>query len=251
MSIIYKNHCLVLESLSHIPPEHHKDAFTCPHCLVFAHQEWYGRLGGQKIHFSDNGQIYFPGIPISMPINTLDGEELDAAICVRCGNYTLWRNKEPIHPRMRSSPPPHSDLPDKLKETYDRASDVAEISSPAAAAMLRLLIETFTNDLLEDEKGRTLSENIDKLVKKGLSPDTKTSFEAVRIIGNNAVHSGKIIVNDEDGIDDKQVVRQLFGLINLIVADVITRPKMIADVSKLAQDLQNDKPYGGPKSGAP
>ncbi|WP_149029668.1 hypothetical protein [Paraburkholderia fungorum] len=49
--------------------------------------------------------------------------------------------------------------------------------------------------------------------------------DGVRVIGNNAVHPGKM-----DRADVEEVSSSLFALVNLIVENRITQPKMVADV---------------------
>lgn len=51
------------------------------------------------------------------------------------------------------------------------------------------------------------------------------SLDAVRVIGNNAVHPG--VMDPEDVAD---VCNSLFALVNVIVEDRITRPKMVEAV---------------------
>ncbi len=72
------------------------------------------------------------------------------------------------------------------------------------------------------EKGKNINDDIRSLVeKKKLSGIAIKIADTVRITGNNAVHPGKI--SDED-IDN--LAGNMFGLINAIVEETITKPKI-------------------------
>ncbi|RKP56345.1 DUF4145 domain-containing protein [Pararobbsia silviterrae] len=97
------------------------------------------------------------------------------------------------------------------------------MSPRAACALLRVSIEKLCNVLKAE--GHSLNDKIGDLVRRGLPEQTKQSLDAVRVIGNNAVHPG-VMSND----DVAEVSTILFALVNYIVDDRITRPKMAAQV---------------------
>ncbi len=66
---------------------------------------------------------------------------------------------------------------------------------------------------------------IGDLVKDELPSRAQQAFDAVRVIGNEAVHPGEI-----DLRDDLDTVLTLFKLLNLIVEKVITEPKEIDQI---------------------
>jgi len=49
-----------------------------------------------------------------------------------------------IHPRKLTAPIPHSDMPDDVKEIYEEARNISDISPRAAAALLRVALEKLT-----------------------------------------------------------------------------------------------------------
>jgi hypothetical protein len=75
-----------------------------------------------------------------------------------------------------------------------------------------------------------------------ISPAIQRALDAVRVIGNEAVHPGTMDLHD-----DRSVVNSLFGLINFIVEKMITEPKEIDQIysllpaGKLAGIAQRDQ----------
>ncbi|WP_284506464.1 DUF4145 domain-containing protein [Caballeronia sp. GAWG1-5s-s] len=73
--------------------------------------------------------------------------------------------------------------------------------------------------------GDSINAQIGDLVKQGMPAQIQQALDVVRVVGNNAVHPGKM-----DPEDVAEISASLFALVNLIVEDRITRPKMVADV---------------------
>lgn len=80
-------------------------------------------------------------------------------------------------------------------------------------------METLVNEL-ESGSG-SLNDKIGRLVEKGLHPKIQKALDAIRVIGNNAVHPGEI------NADDPTTVSALYGLLNLIVEEMIEKPKHV------------------------
>jgi len=114
-------------------------------------------------------------------------------------------------------------MPEEALRDYDEARAVSSQSPRAACALLRVCIERLCTFL--EAKGDSLNEQIKYLVANGLPPMIQQALDAVRVIGNNAVHPGVMSPDDVEAVSDS-----LFALVNLIVEDRITRPKMVADV---------------------
>jgi hypothetical protein len=72
------------------------------------------------------------------------------------------------------------------------------------------------------ENGKDINADIAALVKKGLEVEVQQALDVVRVIGNNAVHPGKI-----DLKDDKETALTLLSLINMIVERRIAGPKKL------------------------
>ncbi|MFB9160336.1 DUF4145 domain-containing protein [Chromobacterium violaceum] len=225
-------------------PDFTKDAFTCPHCNVYAHMRW------------------------SLLRPTLDLPELALfqASCQRCDDSSLWlcqnQGNELVtiifaHREGKAAPPhgravrifptdcqapmPNSDLPDDCLEDYMEARSIAELSPRGAAALLRLVIQKLCKHF--GEPGKDINSDIGSLVQKGLPKKLQEALDVVRVVGNEAVHPGEI-----DFQDDAEVVFVLFSLINLIVEKMITEPKEYAAIyqslpaKKIAGIEQRDKP---------
>ena len=157
-------------------------------------------------------------------------------MCGHCKQWTLWtsyigtqceidgrRVGDLIYPRKLTSPLPHKDLPESCKAEYEEARQVLEFSPRAAAALLRLNLQRLCKEL--GAKGDNINQDIGALVKKGLDRRVQQALDIVRITGNNAVHPGVM-----EGTDDKSMVEKLFTLVNLIVEEMITKPKELAEL---------------------
>ena len=185
------------------PPKYKSEQFHCLYCQVFALQEWPGIIP----HDSEY-----------LDVICIEKAEVEVSICVHCESTTFWLAEKIIYPPTRTAPQANSDLPDDVKQVYDEASAIADQSSRAACALLRLAVEMLLKHL--GETGST-NESIGNLVKKGLDPKVQQSLDIVRITGNNAVHPGEIDFGDTTD------VQALFNLINVIAGVLITQPKQI------------------------
>lgn len=79
-----------------------------------------------------------------------------------------------------------------------------------------------------NELGETgpIDKMIGSLVKKGLSATVQKALDAVRVLGNKAVHPGQISFD----VDDKSTAETLMKLLNIITERLITEPKEIDSI---------------------
>ena len=198
----------------YISPSFNQRAFHCPHCHVFAHQEWYDAR-----------------------LNTRTGNYINSlhlAYCAQCMKYSCWINEKIVYPSCVAAPPAADDMPQPVLEYYEEARSIARHSPRATAALLRLAAKKLCEWLGEDEQN--LYRAIGNLRKKGLSEAVVRSLDTVRIVGNEGgAHEGQIDLTNED---DAEVVGRLFHLINIIVEKTITEPKYI---EKTFGSLPEDK----------
>lgn len=198
-------------------PELNKDAFNCPLCNAYASFKW-------------------------MIIEVFNGSEMETiafsvAKCRRCDEWTLWTNETKtiahgpevvgnlIYPLKLTSPLAHNDLPEPCRSEYEEARNVLPFSTRAAAALLRLCIQKLCKEL--GGKGKNINEDIGSLVRKGLDEKIQKALDIVRVTGNNAVHPGIMEIQD-----DKELVDNLFKLVNMIVEETITKPNEINQIFK-------------------
>jgi hypothetical protein len=182
------------------PPVFEAKEFHCPRCGVFASQSWWAVLIQHKS----------PPHPFG----------LSASFCSHCQDYCLWWKETLLLPSASPAPPPSRDLPASCRQDYEEARAVLTVSPRAAAALLRLCLQRLMIEL--GEEGGNLNDDIASLVGKGLPGFVQKALDFCRVLGNNAVHPGEL-----EMADDSAVVHSLFEMINLIVADRITRPREI------------------------
>jgi hypothetical protein len=131
-----------------------------------------------------------------------------------------------IFPERISNVLPNPDLPKDIKEDFEEARLIVFKSPRGAAALLRLCIQKLCGHL--GETGKSINEDIKGLVKKGLPETIQKALDIVRVIGNEAVHPGKL-----DLKDDVDTANKLLKLVNFIANHMITEPK---EIKKLFND---------------
>jgi hypothetical protein len=189
--------------MPYIGPEYTKTAFNCPHCNAFAKQHW------RQLHIT---------VQVSHTLGT-------AALCDHCNDFSIWVNKFMVYPVVDGVPNPHADMPQDIAIDYNEARSIASRSPRSAAALLRLAIEKLTDALLGDDKGKDLNDNIRILVQRGLPGRVQKALDLLRVIGNNAVHPGKIELTD-----NRKMANSLFDILNMIVDNMITEPRKISEM---------------------
>lgn len=125
---------------------------------------------------------------------------------------------EMVLPVSEGGPRPHVEMPPDVRGDYEEARSIVNRSPRGACALLRLAVQKLCKDL--GEKGKNINEDIAALVKNGLPVEAQQALEALRVIGNNAVHPGEL-----DLKDDAATASQLFNLLNFIVQDRISEPR--------------------------
>jgi hypothetical protein len=143
--------------------------------------------------------------------------------CYNCDQIAVWVCEQMIYPQRGEAPPANPDLPPDIAQDYNEASSVLDLSPRGAAALLRLSIQKLCKHL--GESGSNINKDIGALVKKGLDPRVQKSLDAVRVIGNHAVHPGTIDLHD-----DRATAENLFRLVNIIADILISQPKQIDEV---------------------
>lgn len=192
--------------IPYMQPTFRDTSFNCPFCNAYAKQSWY--------------QLYYHTGSTLTKI-----EHSYACLCSHCGKYSIWHLEKMIHPDFSGVESPNDDLEEDIKRDYLEAASIVQKSPRGAAALLRLAIQKLCIQL--EEKGKDLNTDIGNLVKKGLLVRVQQSLDALRVIGNEAVHPGVL-----DLRDDTKTASSLFKLINFIAEKMITEPKEIEKIYK-------------------
>jgi len=200
--------------MKHIAPTLNLKSFHCPHCGVLSEQTWSNR--GVTCGYTQK-QPNGNNVPSSYPL-----ENTSVAKCTNCNLFSLWHNEKMVYPLTGNVEMANPDLPEDIKNDYNEAKDIVNISPRGSAALLRLAIQKLCMHL--GEKGKNINDDIASLVKKGLPQTMQQALDSVRVIGNNAVHPGKIDLNDK--VD---VAYALFGFVNVICEVLISQPKKIQE----------------------
>lgn len=148
---------------------------------------------------------------------------LSLSQCFRCEKFAVWVYESLVYPTAKAGDPPNDDLPADVLRDYEEARGILNESPRGAAALLRLGVQKLCKHL--GETGKNINNDIASLVTKGLRPMVQQSLDAVRVIGNEAVHPGSL-----DLRDDRDTALKLLRLVNLIAQQMITHPKEAAEV---------------------
>lgn len=210
-----------------------QDAFVCPSpmCSAYSQQNWYWLLAESIDQFA-------PRLTKEERIDYLKKEHLafklkgfserqgydlsgcHLAVCARCNKPSIWVAGKRIYPTVRTAPRPIADMPTGVRDDFEEAASIAHLSPRGAAGLLRLALEKLCHHLGDPNK--KIDTNIKAFVADGLSIKVQQALDAVRVIGNEAVHPGEM-----DLRDDQETVDILFSLVNLIVQSMITEPKHV------------------------
>lgn len=250
-------------------PSVRERAFNCPFCNAFSAQTWFNILAD---HCGANGEM--PAVferqdlavlsamskpdalrfkrvsafinrkaillPASHTIGVSVLGNVYAAQCHHCDDISIWVADKLVHPVSIGVSLPNEDMPDDIKADFEEARSVFVASPRASAALLRLCIQKLCIHL--GETTGKIDSDIASMVKKGLNPLVQQSLDIVRVIGNESVHPGSIDLND-----DRETAEQLFTIVNIIVMQMISQPKIVNDMyarlpaAKLQGIQQRDK----------
>lgn len=161
--------------------------------------------------------------PPEKNLKVRDVRNIHLSTCFTCKKITVWIGDNIVYPANGEAPSPNEDLPEAILIDYREASAILNTSPRGAAALIRLCIQKLCQHL--DQPGENLNQDIASLVKAGLDVRVQRALDAVRVIGNNAVHPGEIDLND-----DRATAASLFRLLNLIADKMISEPKHVDEV---------------------
>lgn len=199
------------------PPRFKEEGFQCPHCGVFARQEWYEVSFEERLGLDE----------VSLP------ESISLSQCENCSKHSVWVDEKMIYPLSSPAPSPLEDMPEDIRDDFLEASKIVEMSPRSATALLRLALQKLIWYL--GEGGEDIDEGIENLRKKGLDEKIQKALKSVRVIGEEAIPPGQI-----DQSDDTETALVLFNLLNLIVDSLITQPRRVDEILEKLPDTQKD-----------
>lgn len=203
--------------MNYVAPEHGKQAFNCPHCHAYAQMVWTSLYDkNRNLTQLEMAKCTIPNCrKHSLWMRQFGQEEQQAA-----GLGALFKEVSFImlYPLTATAPMPSEDLPEDCKWEYLEARDIAARSPRGAAALLRLSLQMLCKNL--GLPGKNINDDIQTLVNdRNLSEMVQQALDAIRVVGNNAVHPGELDIHDEP-----ETVGILFELVNIIVDEMISKP---------------------------
>ncbi|WP_460367272.1 DUF4145 domain-containing protein [Pseudomonas sp. Tul1A2] len=252
--------------MKYISPSIQETAFNCPHCGALAKQFWSNLF--IDVYSDDKplprliDKAFLDGLDLSDIKDTAEREKLHSLFvqlaegtpfidvkddgtylrrqirncnvsnCFNCKKISIWIYDKLMYPVVGNIVPANSDMSEDIRRDYEEAGSILNQSPRGAAALLRLAIQKLCKEL--GQPGENINEDIKSLVAAGLDARVQQSLDAVRVIGNSAVHPGKIDIRD-----DRATAEALFKLLNLIVDKTISEPKHIKEIyESLPQNLR-------------
>lgn len=237
-----------------VSPSVNETAFNCPHCEALAKQFWYEAyaqpiksdsypfiISAEKLQnltfdhienqddradFKAWAERASKGVPFWEDTSKHVMKSLTNLCfsqCYNCNEIAIWISDRLVYPQRGEAPQANPDLPADIRRDYDEASTILDLSPRGAAALIRLGIQKLCKEL--GQPGENINADIKALVAGGLDPRVQKALDAVRVIGNNAVHPGQI-----DLRDDRATAESLFRLMNLIAEKMISEPKHVDEV---------------------
>ncbi|MCL2038643.1 DUF4145 domain-containing protein [Candidatus Saccharibacteria bacterium] len=205
-----------MKKQEYVPAEYAKAEFNCVYCGVFAEQQWASL-------FATGSQADRPGDVPTFSEHL--GNDYAVSKCKHCKKCILWLAKKIIIPKSIPVECPNDDLSDEVKELYNEAALVLADSPRAAAALLRLALQTLLVELGGNAK-KTIHENIGEFVKTDkIDARLQKAADSLKVIGNNGAHPGEI-----DLVAEPEKVEKMFSLINYIADRMITQPKELDEM---------------------
>lgn len=188
------------------PPSQGAAAFNCPLCGVYAHHTWYPKVLAAN--------------PSPGTAHLYLDDPYTVARCHACQGVTVWEGDRIVIPLIGGGAMPHPDMPANVREDFEEARQVVNLSPRASCALARLALQKLCVHL--GQTGDNVNADIAALVQEGLPVEIQQSLDVVRVVGNNAVHPGEL-----DLSDDRETALALFGLINFVVDRMISQPRQI------------------------
>ncbi|MFE2772301.1 DUF4145 domain-containing protein [Microbacterium resistens] len=216
-------------------PEDESNSFVCPKCgdksrylevpLLYSVRQAHNI---SYAHFNDDKEQSFTGNQLIEPDWAY--RQWTASVCLGCRRSSVYRNGQLIYPSPTASTTPHPDLCDSARQLFVEATAVSALSPRAAAALARAAMETQLKHLLPGSSARDLQQRVGE-VQKHVRPATWKLLTTLRVVGNDALHSGSddTVALDLSGADTS-LLDPLLGAINLLVEEMVTHPRTADEI---------------------
>lgn len=201
-------------------PGYKKSAFTCPNCSTYSKHDWVGEKVNETF-----GQ--FAG-RYSTSGNKEIINEIWLCKCQSCGYISFWYKEQLAWPLNTNVEAPSDEMADDIKDLYNEARSIVQLSPKGACAILRLALQKLCNRLAEQDEKKKIDGAIKKLVENGLPTTLQKAMDTVRIVGDEAVHPGEINIDD-----NKEIAIAMFRLINIIIEKMVVEPNEIDELYNL------------------
>lgn len=224
-------------------PELNKKRFICPKCDAYAAQNWY------ELQYSStlSGAFYSFPLDDENSAGTRGGPRSKSrwsfCVCASCEKGSMWRGEQMIYPQASFAPIPSEDMPDDVKSLYVEAGAVAAVSPRAGAAMARATLERLLKELLPDHSASARLDDLIAMAESQVSAHTWKLMTLLRFTGNTSIHVQG--VPEESTVfflldEDPGVLNVLFGTINDVVDELITKPRQADQLyQKVPQEVRD------------
>lgn len=223
-----------------VPPSISETAFNCPHCGALAKQYWHSVRADSLEEKNPIPVVFTEGTDFNQKFKDIKNDAARANViewaeelasgrpiyksgeggshffyniynlfisrCFNCDGLSIWIHNKLVYPTKGEAPPANPDMSPNIRRDYEEASAILDHSPRGAAALLRLSIQKLCIEL--GQPGKNINDDIKALVEAGLSQRVQMALDALRVIGNNAVHPGQI-----DLWDDRATAESLFRLL--------------------------------------
>lgn len=223
----------IIKNKMHIPSSN-KDNFICPFCGAYSiqhrtHQtlleltakDYYYSFVFRKCNACERVSIF----RLKNKKDTLPNPP-----------ETCFEEEELVYPKILNVVEPNPDMPEDVKNFFNEARSVSDNSTRAATALLRIATEKLVKDLLAlkgtEYANTKMHDAIERLYKeKNLNLSIYKALMSLKLFGNEASHPNEDLSRFEEYFsNDKDLMNELFKLLNLIVDDLISKPKQIEEL---------------------
>lgn len=196
-------------------PKLNENSFTCPYCKIETGHQF---VSDKLVRHYQNAYYEFYAVTHISRAEIKKELKLSISTCAKCKQIEIWINDDMVYPKIEEfGPEATEDMPELVKGTFNEARKVFGVSVRAAAALLRLAIEQYCEEMGYRSK-RNLSENLkDMINEENLSNEFEESCKYIRLIGNDAVHPRELSISE-----DEEAVLFMFELLNQLVEEMIT-----------------------------